>query len=93
MAKRCTDNPYFYSQFAIRFRELINASDKSYAQLSREMGIPRSSIYQYCVGRHRPRMRYLLKIADYFGVTYEYMHGGEAEYERKEKNKIRDRRV
>lgn len=47
------------------------------SEVAREIGIPRSTFSDWKSGRSHPKTDKLQKIADYFGVTIEYLMKGE----------------
>lgn len=49
------------------------------------IGVGESTISQYETGKRQPDQQTLLKLADYFGVTVDYLLGREADPERDEK--------
>lgn len=52
------------------------------------IGVGESTISQYETGKRQPDQQTLLKLADYFGVTVDYLLGREADPERDEKPQL-----
>lgn len=65
----------YNSLFSSRLRDLLNKINISMQALSVEIGVSRQAISQYCDGSTVPNADKLLKIADYFGVSLDYLVG------------------
>lgn len=65
----------YNSAFATRLRELISKNNISKNQLSEEIEVSRQAISQYCDGSTIPNADKLLKIAEYFNVSLDYLVG------------------
>lgn len=63
------------SAFATRLRKLIEENNISKNQLSEEIGVSRQAISQYCDGSTIPNADKLLKIAEFFNVSLDYLVG------------------
>lgn len=63
------------SAFATRLRNLISENNISKNQLSEEIGVSRQAISQYCDGSTIPNADKLLKIAEFFNVSLDYLVG------------------
>jgi transcriptional regulator with XRE-family HTH domain len=50
------------------------------ATVARETGIPRSTFTEWKTGRSKPGLEKMKKLADYFGVSVEYLATGKAHY-------------
>lgn len=61
------------------FVKLLNNSGKRAADVSRATGIPASTFSDWKKGKSAPKQDKLEKIADYFGVTLDYLRTGESE--------------
>ena len=61
--------------FAARIRELQFWSGKSAEALSELIGLPPNSIGRYKRGKRMPSLYAIVKIADYFGVSVDYLLG------------------
>ena len=71
-------NDLFYrilSDFAERLKELIDENKIDVKTLSKETNIDSSSIYVYLEKKYLPKLYNLLKIADYFQVTMDFLLG------------------
>lgn len=63
--------------FANRLKELMNFQSLSIAQLSQKINIPKSTINCWLLKIRSPQIDSLVAIADYFGVTTDYLLGRE----------------
>lgn len=63
------------SLFSTRLRHLIAEKKISMQTLSSEIGVSRQAISQYCDGSTVPNADKLLKIAEYFNVSLDYLCG------------------
>ena len=62
------------------FNALLEERDINSLYLSREIGVPKSIIYEWKKGVREPSMENLIKLSDYFGVSVEQLIGrGNAE--------------
>lgn len=68
-----------------RILPLFDKSGKSDMELEREIGLPRSIIYDWRNGRSKSFKKYAGEIADYFDVAVNYILGNE------QKNKPSDK--
>ena len=71
----CVNFFSYESLFSTRLRELIDNKGVSKQTISAEIGVSRQAISQYCDGSTVPNADKLLKIADYFGVSLDYLVG------------------
>ena len=62
--------------FQMRLEDLIAGSGKKISDLAAEIGIAAGSLSAYQNGAAEPGITKLKKIADYFGVTADYLLGG-----------------
>ena len=62
--------------FYFRYVDLCNRINKSPSAVAEELGFKRSSVTRWA-NNSAPRQATLQKIADYFGVTVEYLKGEE----------------
>jgi len=67
------------SNFSEMFDSLIFEQGIGIAQFSEKVGIDASTIYHYLQGAHAPTVENLVKIADYFQCTTDYLLGREQE--------------
>ncbi|MCL2112821.1 XRE family transcriptional regulator [Lactococcus protaetiae] len=65
--------------FYDRLKKLVTESHKSFNRVERELGYPRNALANYRLGKE-PSAKRLTEIADYFGVTSEYLLGKDDEY-------------
>lgn len=66
------------------FLELLKENNKKAIDVSRATGIPSSTFSDWKKGKSSPKQEKLKKIADYFGVTLEYLMTGKEESEKNE---------
>lgn len=66
---------HFNDSLPTRLRELMQIDNVSQKQLADALGITRQSISQYCDGSSQPALNKLISIADYFGVSIDYLLG------------------
>lgn len=66
-------------EFAQRLRRLRERQGKSRVVLSQLCGLPTNAIQRYERGESKPNIDSLIAIADYFGVTVDYLLGREDE--------------
>lgn len=60
------------------FEELMNSRNLRMSDVARETGIPYSTFTDWKVGRSVPKADKMQKIADFFGVTVDYLMTGKA---------------
>ena len=65
----------YNSVFSRRLRSLIEEKNISKQKLADEIGVSRQAISQYCDGSTVPNADKLLKIAEYFNVSLDYLVG------------------
>ena len=56
-----------------KFAELLEKNNKTAYQVSKETGIPQSVLSDWKRGRSKPKAEKLKILADYFGVSIEYL--------------------
>lgn len=61
--------------FAQRLRELKKARRVSWPKIAKGTGISMAAIESYVYGGREPRLPYLIWLADYFGVSLDYLTG------------------
>lgn len=66
-------------EFAQRLRRLRERQGKSRVVLSQLCGLPSTAIRRYERGECKPTLDSLIAIADYFGVSIDYLLGRENE--------------
>lgn len=67
------------SEFSDRFRQLKDQSELSSKELAQKLGIAPSTLSYYLKDRE-PNYNMLIKIADYFDVTIDWLVGNERDY-------------
>ncbi|WP_439412686.1 helix-turn-helix domain-containing protein [Enterobacter ludwigii] len=55
-----------------KFQELLNASEKTSYQVSKDTGISTATLSNWKNGNYNPKVDKLKILADYFGVTIDY---------------------
>lgn len=55
-----------------KFQKLLNASDKTPYQVSKDTGISTATLSNWKNGNYNPKVDKLKILADYFGVTVDY---------------------
>lgn len=65
------------SSFANRLKQLRKSHDITQVQLAEETNISQSLIAQYESGKKDPGLKIAIRIADYFGVTLDFISGRE----------------
>jgi transcriptional regulator with XRE-family HTH domain len=63
------------------FEKLLKVNKVSVYKVAKEAGIPYSSLSEWKAGRSTPNPDKLLKLAEYFGVTVDYLLGRDANME------------
>lgn len=63
--------------FSDRLKDLMDARKLNIKDMSREINIPRSTINSWTLKKRSPRIDYLNILADFFGVTTDYLLGRE----------------
>lgn len=58
------------------FERLLKQRNEKYSDVSKATGIPYSTFTDWKAGRYTPKQDKLQKIADYFGVSFEYLTTG-----------------
>ncbi len=65
--------------FTERFNELLKSRGINAVTLAKEIGVPKSIVYEWKSGVRDPSLENMLRVADFFGVTLEYLTGREDE--------------
>jgi transcriptional regulator with XRE-family HTH domain len=65
--------------FTERFNELLRSRGINAVTLAKEIGVPKSIVYEWRSGVRDPSLENMLRVADYFGVSLEYLTGREDE--------------
>ena len=66
---------HYNDPFPTRLRELIEERKISQGDLASFLGIARQSFSLYCNGGTQPNIEKTVKIAEYFGVSVDYLYG------------------
>lgn len=66
------------------FEQLLQKYGVTSYKVSKDTGVTQTSLSNWKSGRSTPNVKTLQKIADYFGVTIEYLTTGEEQPEKKE---------
>lgn len=74
--KRGTSEDGYNKTFPRILRELIEQNNTTIQAVANQIGITRQAVSQYCNGETQPNGETLLKIADYFGVSCDYLLRG-----------------
>lgn len=61
--------------FQERFSELIESSSKSRTTIAAEFGVAKQTISAWTTGQTSPRIPVITSLADYFGVSWEWLYG------------------
>lgn len=64
-------------QMNTRFDELLKSKGVSRYQVFKATGVPQSSLSDFLSGKSTPKYENMKKLADYFGVSVEYLLGNE----------------
>ena len=59
-----------------KYRALLDKENKTSYQVSKEAGVTQTALSNWKAGRSTPTTKTLQKIADYFGVTVDYLISG-----------------
>ena len=55
-----------------KFKALLDKTDKTVYQVSKETGISQTAFFNWKSGRAKPGLESLRKLSDYFGVDIKY---------------------
>lgn len=61
--------------YQIRIRELRNDNDLSQEQIANFLGIKQTVYSRYETGKNEMKIEYLAKLAEYYGVSADYILG------------------
>ena len=75
-------------KFSQILRALLTDNKLSGAELGRKIGVSKETISQYCKGNVEPKSGILIKLADYFGVSCDYLLTGVEHNDRKRQGQI-----
>lgn len=65
----------FCKIFSKRLSEVMKLNNKKQIDIVNDLNIPRSAISQYLSGLYEPKIERVKQLADYFGVTEEWLMG------------------
>lgn len=77
MKYRATQEHPLFDRFNNLITSAVSVNHKSISEIAREIGIRRSTLHNYRNRKLLPSAETLLKIADYFGVSTDYLLGRE----------------
>lgn len=69
-----------------RFERLLDITGKSIYQVSKDTGIPNSTLYEWKAGKYNPKADKLKILANYFGVSIDYFLNDKIEETENERN-------
>ena len=75
-------------KFSQILRALLTDNKLSGAELGRKIGVSKETISQYCKGNVEPKSGILIKLADYFGVSCDFLLTGFEHNDRKRQGQI-----
>ena len=65
----------FRSFFSERLRELRKAHGETQQQVADGLGVPRQHYHKFEAGENLPSLEKFIALADYFGVSLDYLAG------------------
>ncbi len=71
--ERKTDR--YNNTFPTKLRELLKARNITHASLASHLNVSRQSISQYCDGSTQPNIETIIKIAEFFNVSTDFLFG------------------
>ncbi|MBQ8693145.1 MAG: helix-turn-helix transcriptional regulator [Synergistaceae bacterium] len=74
--------------FSDVLKKLIKEHGLTLDEIGRQVGLKRQTISSYCLGNSRPNYERLLKLADYFGVTCDFLLTGLDPQDKKEHQEL-----
>ncbi|MCM1367764.1 MAG: helix-turn-helix domain-containing protein [Roseburia sp.] len=69
-----------HTKFAIRLRELREEAGVSMLQLAKAIGVSDAAVCKWENGLAEPKASYLVRLAEYFDCTADYLLGKDGEY-------------
>ena len=69
-----------YSKFGARLRELREEKGVSMIELARAIGVSDAAVCKWENGLAEPKLSYVLRLAEYFDCTVDYISGNDGEY-------------
>ena len=62
-------------KFSEIFCGLLKENDISALKVAKDIGIPKTIVYEWKDGKREPTLENFIKLSDYFGVSAEYLSG------------------
>lgn len=63
------------SDFAVKLKELRSKSNIPQSVIAKEIGVSETQYQNYEYGKHEPKLKYLIKICEYFNVSANWLLG------------------
>lgn len=76
------------SKFSYILKKLLTDNKLSGAELGRKIGVSKETISQYCKGNVEPKSGILIKLAEYFKVSCDYLLTGSEPEDKKESQEL-----
>lgn len=76
------------SKFSFILKKLLTDNKLSGAELGRKIGVSKETISQYCKGNVEPKSGILIKLANFFGVSCDYLLTGAESEDKKESQEL-----
>ena len=70
--------------FCQRLNQLLQKQGISALALAKDIGVPKSIVYEWKAGKRSPSAENMRKMSEYFGVSLSYLMGKESEGEEEE---------
>lgn len=81
--------------YADRLKQLLKENKLTQAELAKNIGISQNAIHNYTAEKREPKLEIAKRIADYFGVSVDYMLRSDEEFsashDSKWKNNLMDK--
>ena len=75
-------------KFALTVRNLIKERKIKLKDLAADIGVTKQAISDYCLGKSTPKYPVLIKLADYFGVSCDFLLTGFEHNDRKKQGQV-----
>lgn len=69
------ENPIDFEVFRNNLNQLANLRNLKFREIAEEIGVTRTSMSRYMSGERTPDLAYVVKMADYFNVSIEWLLG------------------
>lgn len=66
---------YFQPSFSLRLKELRKTNNLTLEQLGKNIGSTKATMSNYETGQKKPSLDMVIKLADYFQVSIDYLVG------------------